>query len=178
MVWTAPFTAVAGSLFPSDVYNQVVRDNLLQTMPALTTQPGSFFATSGTNQLAERVPTADYRSGSSTTTSTSYTDLPAGVGPTVTCETGTMAAVFLFCNQNNTGGVDSACWMALEISGDTTQPASDSFALQLQKQAGQHAGACFLIDTLTPGINTFTAKFRVTGGTGLFSSRRLAVWPF
>jgi len=178
MTWTVPITAVIGSLFPSAVYNQAVRDNLLQTMPALTTTLGSTFATIGTHQLEERVPRADYDSGSSTTTSTSYTDLPAGVGPTVSCQTGTMAAVFLFCNQNNTGGVDSACWMALEISGATTQAASDSFALQLQKQAGQHAGACFLIDTLVPGLNTFTAKFRVSAGTGLFSSRRLAVWPF
>lgn len=178
MVWTAPVTAVTGSVFPSAIYNQVVRDNLLQTMPALTTALGSFFATSGTHQIAERVPVADYDSGSSTTTSTSYTDLTAGVGPTVTCQTGVLAAVFLYCNQNNTAPATNAVWMALEISGATTQAASDSFAVQLQGSAGQHAGACFLIDTLVPGSNTFTAKFRVSAGTGLFSSRRLAVWPF
>ena len=178
MVWTAPPTAVLGSVFPSAVYNQAVRDNLLQTMPALTTTKGSFFTTIGTHQIAERVPVADYDSGSSTTTSTTYTDLTSGVGPTVTCQTGTMAAVFLYCNQNNTGAT-TAVWMALEISGATTQAASDSFAIQLQGSAGQHAGACFLIDTLTPGVNTFTAKFRISStGTGLFSSRRLAVWPF
>ena len=179
MVCTAPITAVIGSVFPSATYNQVVRDNLLQTMPALTTTLGSFFATVGTHQIAERVPMSDYDSGSSTTSSTSYTDLPSGVGPTVTCRTGTIAAIFLYCNQDNTTtAIPDACWMALEISGATTQAASDSFALQLQGQAGQHSGAPFLIDTLTPGINTFTAKFRVSAGTGLFSSRRLAVWPF
>lgn len=178
MVWTAPVTAVTGSVFPSATYNQVVRDNLLQTMPALTTTLGSFFATVGTHQLAERVPVADYDFGSSTTTSLTYTDLSAGVGPSVTCQTGTIAAVFLYCNQNNVGAT-SAVWMALEISGATTQAASDSFAVQLQGSAGQHVGAGFLIDTLTPGLNTFTAKFRVsTSGTGYFSSRRLAVWPF
>lgn len=177
MVWTAPVTAVTGSVFPSAVYNQVVRDNLLQTMPALTTALGSFFATIGTHQLAERVPVSDYDSGASTVTSTTYTDLVAGVGPTVTCQTGTMAAVFLYSNQFNSAG--NAAWMALEISGATSQAASDSFATQLQGTAGQHAGAPFLIDTLTPGLNTFTAKFRVsTGGTGTFSSRRIAVWPF
>jgi hypothetical protein len=178
MVWTAPVTAVTGSVFPSAIYNQSVRDNLLQTMPALTTTMGSFFATIGTHQIAERVPLSDYDSGQSATTSTAYTDLASGVGPLVSCQTGTVAAVFLYCNQYNSGAVDSACWMSVEISGATTQAASDSFAVQLQKQAGQHAGACFLIDTLTPGLNTFTAKFRCSAGTGSFSSRRLAVWPF
>lgn len=179
MVWTAPITAVLGSVFPSATYNQVVRDNLLQTMPALTTTPGSFFATIGTHQIAERVPQADYDSGSSTTTSTGYTDLVSGVGPQVSCQTGTIAAVFLYCNQFDSIAVPDAAWMALEISGVTAQAASDSFALQLQGTAGQHAGACFLIDTLTPGLNTFTAKFRVSNAsTGTFSSRRIAVWPF
>lgn len=178
MVWTAPVTAVTGSVFPSATYNQVIRDNLLQTMPALTTTLGSFFTTVGTHQIAERTPQSDYDSGSSTTSSTTYTDLAAGVGPTVTCQTGTIAAVFLFCNQYNVGATN-AVWMALEISGATTQAASDSFAVQLQGSAGQHIGACFLIDTLVPGLNTFTGKFRVsTAGTGTFSSRRIAVWPF
>lgn len=179
MVWTAPVTAVTGSVFPSAIYNQGVRDNLLQTMPALTTSLGSFFATVGTHQIAERIPVSDYRTGSSTTTSTTYTDLVAGVGPTVTCQTGTVAAIFLYCNQFHSVAIPDACWMALEISGATTQAASDSFALQLQGQAGQHAMAPLLLDTLTPGLNTFTAKFRTsTAGTATFSSRRIAVWPF
>jgi hypothetical protein len=178
MVWTAPVTAVTGSVFPSAIYNQSVRDNLLQTMPALTTTMGSFFATIGTNQIAERVPQAGYIGGMSSTASTTYTDLGSGPGPAVTCQTGTMAAVFLYCNQYNSGGVDNACWMSFDITGATSQAASDNFAVQLQKQAGQHAGAAFLIDTLTPGLNTFTARFRVSTGTAQFSSRRLGVWPF
>jgi hypothetical protein len=31
---------------------------------------------------------------------------------------------------------------------------------------------------LTPGINTFTAKYRVSASTGTFSSRRIAVMPY
>lgn len=176
MVWTAPVTAVTGSVFPSAVYNQVVRDNLLQTMPALTTTLGSFFATIGTHQIAERVPRAQYFSGLSVTTSTSYSDLVSGPGPAVTCQTGTIAAVFLYCNQNVVTG--SASWMSFDISGVTSQAASDNFACQLQGTAGQHAGACFLIDNLNPGSNTFTARFRTSSGTSQFSSRRIAVWPF
>jgi 3-deoxy-D-arabino-heptulosonate 7-phosphate (DAHP) synthase len=177
MAWTAPITAVTGSVFPSAVYNQVVRDNLLQTMPALTTTTGSFFATVGTNQIAERIPQAAYIGGVSTTTSTSYTDLASGPGPAVTCQTGTMAAVFIYCNQYNSTATN-ACWMSFDVSGATTQAVTDNFAVQLQLQAGQHAGAGFLLDNLTPGLNTFTARFRVSAGTGQFSSRRLAIWPF
>jgi hypothetical protein len=177
MVWTAPLTAVLGSVFPSATYNQVVRDNLLQTMPALTTTVGSFFATIGTHQIAERVPLADYDSGMSSTSSTTYADLASGVGPTVTCQTGTVAAVFLYNNSYTSAG-GTGSWMSFDISGASSQAASDNFALQLQLAAGQHCGACFLIDTLTPGLNTFTAKFRTSSGTSQFSSRRLAVWPF
>ena len=175
MAWTVPITAVSGSVFPSAVYNQIVRDNLLQTMPALTTTLGSFFATIGTNQIAERVPQAAYVTGLSNTTSTTYTDLASGVGPSVTCQTGAVAAVFLY---NNSYTTNTGSWMSFEISGATTQAASDNFALQLQLSAGQHCGACFLIDSLTPGLNTFTAKFRTSAGTSNFSSRRLGVWPF
>lgn len=176
MVWTAPITAVTGSVFPSATYNQVVRDNLLQTMPALTTALGSFFATIGTNQIAERIPQSGYFSGLSVTTSTSYGDLVSGPGPAVTCQTGTIVAVFIYSNQNVVTG--TASWMSFDISGATTQAASDNFACQLQGTAGQHAGACFLLDNLTPGLNTFTARFRTSSGTSQFSSRRIAVWPF
>lgn len=178
MTWTAPITAVSGALFPAASYNQAVRDNLNQTMPALTTTLGSFFVTSGTNQLGERLAAASNIGGSSTTTSLTYTDLADGVGPALTIRTGTMAAVFIYANQFNFGSA-TATWVALEISGATTQAASDNFAVQLQGSAGQRAGAGFLIDILTPGLNTFTLKYRVTtGGTGTFSVRRVAVWPF
>ncbi len=178
MVWTAPITAVTGSVFPSATYNQVVRDNLLQTMPALTTTLGSFFATSNTNQIAERVPNAQYIGGLSNTTSTTYTDLASGVvGPLVSCQTGTVAAVFIYNNSYTSAG-GTGSWMSFDISGATTQASSDNFALQLQLASGQHCGACFLIDNLVPGLNTFTAKFRTSSGTSYFSSRRLAVWPF
>jgi hypothetical protein len=175
MVWTVPTTAVIGSVFPSAVYNQTIRDNLLQTMPAKTTALGSFFATIGTNQIAERLAQSDYIGGMSNTSSTTYTDLASGVGPVVSCQTGTVAAVFLFNNSYTTG---TGSWMSFDISGATTQAASDNFALQLQLSAGQHCGACFLIDNLTPGLNTFTAKFRTSSLISQFSSRRLAVWPF
>lgn len=177
MTWTAPITAVSGSLFPAASYNQAVRDNLNQTMPALTTTLGSYFATAGTNQVDERIPGSSAIGSGSTTTSTTFTDCADGVGPTVTVKTGTKAAVFLFGNQFNTAG--NASWIALDISGATTQAAADNFAVQFQGTGGQRSGAGFLIDTLTPGINIFTCKYRVsTAGTGTFSSRRIAVWPF
>lgn len=178
MAWTAPITAVAGSLFPAASYNQAVRDNLNETMPAKTTTLGSFFATSGTKQISERKPASLYIGAQSTTTSLTYTDLVDGNVPSVSVQTGTMAAVFIYCNQwNSING--NAVWMALEISGASTQAASDNFAVQFQGQLPERGGAGFLIDTLTPGLNTFSVKHRVTtSGTGNFSSRRVDVWPF
>jgi len=178
MTWTAPVTAVSGALFPAASYNQAVRDNLMQTMPALTTTLGSFFATSGTNQLDERIPAAVNAGGGSTTTSTTYADLADGANnPSVTVKTGTMAVVFVYGNQFNTAG--NAAWIALEISGATTLAANDNLAVQLQGTGGQRSGAGWLIDTLTSGMNTFYLKYRVsTAGTGTFSMRRVAVWPF
>jgi hypothetical protein len=177
MAWTAPITAVAGSLFPAASYNQAVRDNLNETMPAKTTTLGSVFATIGVNQIAERIPSQNLTAGGSTTTSLTYTDLADGAGPSVSVQTGAVAVVWIYGNQYNTGG--TAAWIALEISGATSQPASDAYAVQFQGTGGQRAGAGFMVDSLTPGLNTFALKYRVsTSGTGTFSQRRVAVWPF
>jgi hypothetical protein len=177
MTWTAPMTAVAGAVFTAAQYNQHVRDNFLELDVAQATVENSFFAGNGPNDVVQRTPTWAARTGGSTTTSTSYTDLADAVGPSVTVATGTIAMVWIYCNQYNTSG--SAAWMTFEISGDTTLAASDTNAVQMQGTDGDRAGAGILIDTLTGGMNTFTAKHRVsTSGTGYFSQRRIVVWPF
>jgi hypothetical protein len=177
MAWTAPMTAVAGAVFTAAQYNTYVRDNFLTLDVSLATVENSFFAGNGTNSIVQRTPAWDARTGGSTTTSTSHADLADGVGPSVTVATGTMAMVWIYCNQYNTSA--AAAWMTFEISGDTTLAASDTNAVQMQGTDGDRAGAGILVDTLTGGTNTFTAKYRVsTSGTGYFSQRRIVVWPF
>jgi hypothetical protein len=170
-------TAVAGQVFSSADYNTFVRDNLLETGVAKATVPGSIIAGTGPNSVAQRTPAWAALTGGSTTTSTSYTDLADGAGPALTVQSGSVMAVWIFCNQYNTNG--TAAWMTFEISGDSFVAASDSNAVQLQGTDGDRNGAGILVDGLTAGTNVVTSKYRVsTAGTGYFSQRRLAVWPF
>lgn len=171
-------TAIAGSVFTAAQFNQYIRDNLSSTAPALATTVSSYFVTSAPNQIAERYAVSDYQAGSSTTTSTTYTDLADGAHPTVTATTGTMAWVHIYCNMNG-ATAPGATWMSYAVSGATTAAAGDDHAFQLQSTGGQRAGISVLHTGLTPGLNTFTGKYRITStaGTGTFSVRRIAVLP-
>lgn len=177
MTWTAPMTAVAGQVFTASSYNTFVRDNMLETGVAKATRPGSIIAGTGLNSVDQRTPAWSATTGGSTTTSTSYADLDDVNGPSLTVDSGSLAAVWIFCNQYNTNG--TAAWMSFAVSGASTIAADDSWAVQLQGTDGDRNGAGVILDNLNAGTNTITAKYRVsTAGTGYFSQRRLAVWPF
>jgi putative ribosome biogenesis GTPase RsgA len=73
------------------------------------------------------------------------------------------------------GTSTDASYMSFAVSGASTQGASDS--LSVETLAGSsNVGATFLVNGLTPGLNTFTANYRVNGGTGTFTNRRITVW--
>ena len=172
-------TAVANAAFTAAQFNASVRDNLLQTGPALVTGAGQILVSTAANALAARTPTTAATGVVNTTASTTYTDL-ATVGPVVgPITTGAKALVMVSCYlQNNTAGVFSI--MSCTISGATTDAASDATGLQHQTgstTATIRATAAHLYDTMTPGSNTFTAKYRVSGGTGTFGSRYVTVIP-
>lgn len=113
------------------------------------------------------------------TTSTSYTDL-ATSGPSVTLTTGSVALVILSAQIfNNTAGKFS--FMSCAVSGATTDAADDDDALFFESSAANDqmgASRARLYTGLTPGSNTFTAKYRVDAGTGSFLRRSLIVIPF
>lgn len=121
---------------------------------------------------------SDFVGAAETTTSTSYTNLSTA-GPAVTLTTGTTALVVVYCGMfNNTSG--EAVSMSFEVSGSSSVSADTNLAMSYEvANAGDvfRASATFLLTTLTAGSNTFTAKYRVTGGTGTFSDRRIAVVP-
>lgn len=126
---------------------------------------------SRTRPIFAQVPT------SQTTTSTSYTDL-ATVGPTVTITTGTIAIVCLIAQiQHSTGG---PALVGFAVSGATTAAAADTQAIYYSASAAneyaQFSGL-FLVSGLTAGSNVFTAKYKVSSGTGTFLNRQLFVWP-
>lgn len=109
-----------------------------------------------------------------TTTSTSYTDL-ATVGPVATLVTGTAALVAIFAALSCTAG--GTALMGFAVSGATVLAASDTQALSNPGTTFFQFGVLFEVTGLTPGTNTFTVKYRVTGATGSFVSRQIVVWP-
>lgn len=178
MAWTAPMTAVAGSVFTAAQFNTHVRDNLNCTAPALATVSGSIFAGTGTNSIAERIPTADFVTTIDTLTSTSYTAV-ATPGPAVTVTTGTKAWVFVAARlANNTTGQNT--YTSYAVSGATTSASVDERGFFFTiSTANESVQACtFNLHTgLTGGSNTFTQEYRVTGGTGTVDNRRIGVIP-
>src|SRR3546814_20114948 len=72
--------------------------------------------------------------------------------------------------------------MAYTVSGATTIAAADNRGIGIAGTAGTiiPAGTTVLHFgglSLTPGPNPFTARYRVSAGTGTFLSRRYAVLP-
>lgn len=115
---------------------------------------------------------------SQTTTSTSYTDLTTS-GAAVTVTTGTLALVIIHGKMENNTNAQWAA-MGFAVSGATTIAAADTEALMVGNPGANATmvshSAVFLV-TLTAGSNTFTCKYRVTGGTGTFSNRKITVVP-
>lgn len=180
MAWSAPMTAVAGSVFTAAQFNTFIRDNFNECPVAKATTPGSHFVTSATNEISERVPGTGSDLNSGTTTSTTYTDLdsPAVGGPAVTVTTGANALVIVAGSISNSG--TGSVRMAYEVTGASAIAAADNRGIGLSNLAGGSivAGNSIFHADLTPGSNTFTAKYRVSASTGTFGSRRLFVIPF
>lgn len=177
MTWTAPYTAVAGQAVRAADFNLYVRDNLLATAPALAQNPGSIFAGTGPNAVAERVPASQFIGTSETTSSTAYTDMTTA-GPSVTCTTGAKAIVNVGARVGGNTTSNNSTKMSWQVSGATSVSANDAWAAG---SVGVGSGAVYIsrwyLATLNPGSNTFTAKYAVSGGTGTFMYRNLHVIP-
>lgn len=173
-------TAVANTIFTAAQFNTNVRDNLNQTAPAKAVNAGGYFVTTAVNAIAERTAGDDFVNASETTASTSFTAL-ATPGPAVTKTTGTSAVVSVYGLVSiDTAGVSAL--MSFAVSGATSVTASDTRAISYQPGSIASArsirmSAVTLLTGLTAGSNTFTAQYRVTGGTGTFNNRRIAVLP-
>lgn len=182
MAWTAPMTAVANTAFSAAQFNTHVRDNLLETAPGKATAGvanGSIPVKSATNQVTYRTPVIAAVATSQSTSSTSYVNL-ATSGPAVTVDTGANAIVLWHCSISNNSANSS--YMSVAVSGATTIAADDDKGLRFREQGGDgstvvHLGTNFMWTTLTPGSNTFTAKYRAFGGTATYFNRRLIVIP-
>jgi hypothetical protein len=114
---------------------------------------------------------------SETTTSTSYTNLTtSGPAVTVTITNGQPVAVTVsaFMHISSTANIAR---MSYAVSGAETDAAQD-----LDSVASSNTDDSTLTRTTiyvpgTAGSHTFTAKYRVNGGTGTFTQRRIVVDP-
>lgn len=180
MAWTAPMTAVANAVFTAAQFNTNVRDNLLETMPGKATAAGRFFVSTAPNSIEERVSASAEVLTSQTTTTTTYTDL-ATSGPAVTVTTGSNALVFIHAQLQSNSATDEAR-MSYAVSGATTSAATDARAMYTDVAASNENcfGSFQWHSGLTPGSNTFTAKYRSTNAatTATFLRRRIVVIPF
>lgn len=111
---------------------------------------------------------------SETTTSTTYADL-ATAGPAVTATIGASGKALVIPSAilSNAGGL---ALMSFAVSGATTVAATDDTTAR--SGAVSVASAMpVLVTGLTPGSNTFTAKYRANTATASFERRRLTVIP-
>jgi hypothetical protein len=175
MSWTAPMTAIAGSVFTAAQFNQFVRDNLNECPTSKAFTPGAYFTVADANLMVQRTPQTAYIAASQTTTSQTFADL-ATIGPQVTVDTGSSALVGLYnANLNSTATVSSL--MSFDVTGASTIAASDSTSIGTATSSGARTGSVFLVTGLTPGTNIFTCRYRVGSGTGTYVDRRITVFP-
>lgn len=156
MAWTSPPTFTVGEVAKSSDLNIMASD--------LAFLVGTTFASVATAQ---------------TTSSASMTDLGT-VGPAVTVTTGAKALVIVTMDSFN-GTANVSNYMGYAVSGATTIAAALANAARSNTGAGvtveQTWSAVLPTAALTPGSNTFTAKYAVAGGTGTFQNRTITVIP-
>lgn len=177
MAWTSFPTLTDGQAL-TGAHMQLVRDNFAETAPAKATAAAQLFVATGANAIAARTPAAAFVATAQSTSTTSYTDLTT-VGPAVTVTTGTQAWVMLYAGEANSSA-GANVWMSFAVSGASTVAGADNMSVGYDSPVATstcYHGASFYVTSLTAGSNTFTAKYRVSSGTGTFSNRRIFVIP-
>lgn len=172
-----------------DVINGNLSSDNLADSAVTTAKLGALSVTAGKmaaaaitpDKLATGVDT-DVVATAEDTASTSYTAL-ATAGPAVTVTIGLngLALVILYSYIANSTDTASGS-MGFTVSGATTVAENDAFALIRRASDANIAGlgaasAVFLVEGLTPGSNTFTARYKVNAGTGRFTQRKITVLP-
>jgi len=95
----------------------------------------------------------------------------------VTLTTGTQAVVILTAQMFGSTG-QTAAFMSVAVSGATTIAGSDASSYRVFGNDPIRASAVVLLNTLTPGSNTFCAVYRQVGsGSSTFSVRTITVLP-
>lgn len=178
MAWTTPMTFVSGTGLTAAQLNTYLRDNMNETAPAKATTAGYHFVSTGPNAIAERAIEISTVASVQDSTSLDFANL-ATVGPQITCTTGSRAMYFVTAQTYNLTSY-GATYMAVEVTGSSSIAPSKGNALVVDgmNQTQQNTFRCtavFVETNLTPGSNTFTAKYCVNGNTGRWQNRQLVV---
>jgi len=169
MAWSTLPTYVNGVL--SAAMMNAIAANINESAPAKATTAGWHFVSSATNTIVERAIVSDKILTQQTTTNTSYVNL-ATVGATVTATTGAKAVIHHGCQMFSSG--TGTCWSSYDVTGATTSAANDDRAITCEAAAGNSFRFGYTeLQTLTPGSNVFTQKYRVGSLTGTFDDRHL-----
>jgi hypothetical protein len=177
MAWSTPPVWAIVQMVTSTQLN-TLSSNLNETAVAKATSPGSHFAATGVNSVAERILVSDFITNTNSTTSTSYVNL-AVTGPTVTTTCGAKALVMATAGMfNNLANAES--FASVDVTGATTSPPDDVRALRLTSatvNAQAMMSWCYVY-AMTAGSSTFTLKYHVSSSTSWFFDRRISVVPF
>jgi hypothetical protein len=116
---------------------------------------------------------------SESTTSSTYTDLTTS-GPAVTLTTGTKALIIISSYMHN-ATLSTQTRIAIDITGATTIAPSDANSYFLaytstgNTRPELQATYAYVVTGLTAGSNTFTCKYKASGGTFTARDRKLTV---
>lgn len=175
-------TAVSGAVYTAAQFNTFVRDNLLECAPAKAATSSGYFVTTATNQISERSGIQTLMTAQDTCSATSYSDCDDGPGPTLDVLSGSMALVVVGGRIGGNSVTTASVKMSWEASGTSSIAAGDTWAAGIvgpgAATAFGYVSRAYLTTALTGGVNTFTAKYAVSSGTGTFSQRSLFVLPF
>lgn len=122
---------------------------------------------------------SDFTAAGESTSSSTFTDL-ATVGPTVTAYVGPSKQALVMLSTSVTVPIAVTARMSFAISGASTQAAATfRSAHYFSGEAGAIIRLSNIVQVvdLTPGLNTFTAKYLSDGGSTAFVNRSLAVIP-
>jgi hypothetical protein len=179
MAWTTLPTYTDGTVLTAAMM-LAIRDNINATAPALATQSGSIFVGTGANSIGERLPQGTGIPAAQSTTSTTFGDLGT-LGPGASYLTGTKAIVGFGAQiENNSAGNGGA--MSFATLGASVI-AANAGLVSLRFISGaaneRNSGSVVnLLNTLTPGVSTFAAKYMAVGsGSATFQFRELWVMP-
>lgn len=178
--WAPSATSVlssTGDLLYASAANTLARLGIGTSNQVLTVSGGvPIWATPAASTPANAVDIVDT---SETTTSTSFTDL-ATVGPTVTLTTGTKALIVITSYLHNSTN-STTNFIGFEVSGATSIAPDSTRCLFLSNTSTGNARPelryswAYILTGLTAGSNTFTLKYRCSGGTLNAQNRILSV---